>query len=161
LSFKHLRRESYRLLGIISHLAPDPIPLQLLCQDRYEEFEDAFRELRLAALVRESDTSDLKALSIHRLVQTAFRGHITSEERLIAFDNATQLTLTAMQNKALDDRAAGKQTYDILHPHIENLKGFPERRRSETGLLLLHFIPNSDRSACSVSNSRAFFTKFK
>jgi len=142
LSFKTLSHDSYRLLGIISHLAPDSIPATLLCQDTSKlfQFNDAVWGLTTTSLIRKySKNSGIDVFSVHRLVQQAFRDHLSLQERSTAFDDATQLVFNAIQSKDFRDTTPSEDTYEILRPHIYHLKALPEARTSETFASLLSY----------------------
>lgn len=147
LSFKTLSKESYRLLGIISYLHPDSIPDTLLCQDDSKIFKlnDAARELNRTSLIRRhSGQSGTNIFSVHRLVQRTFRDHLSPQERLSAFDDATWLLFNAIKSEALSDTTQCEDIYEFLRPHIANLKDFQEARNSETFAALLSYVTNSE-----------------
>jgi hypothetical protein len=123
-----LSHDSYRLLGIISHLAPDSILAILLCQDTSKlfEFNDAVRELTISSLIRKHDHSGIDVFSIHRLVQQAFWDHLSLEERSTAFNDATQLVFNAIRSKSFHDTTPSEETYEILSPYIYQLKALPK-----------------------------------
>ncbi|TVY58467.1 hypothetical protein LSUE1_G008732, partial [Lachnellula suecica] len=164
LSFKSLSLESRSLLGIISHLAPDSIPAILLCRDLGEAFFEAVEGLLDSSLAtRYSSSSGIVVFSIHRLVQVAFRDYLSLEEREKAFDAATQLVFDALKSSTLDNVTPNPSRCEILQPHIDYLKEFPEARTSKTFDSLLSYstrnnfyLLNDNKSVASEDTSQDF-----
>ncbi|PVH73049.1 hypothetical protein DL98DRAFT_576474 [Cadophora sp. DSE1049] len=83
LSFEALEPDSRLLLGILSFLVPDTIPLAFR--------GDAIEQLEDLALIRQDIAS--ATVSIHRLVQSEFLFHISAEDRQKAFGSSVSLLL--------------------------------------------------------------------
>lgn len=134
LSFKALSTESYRLLGIMSHLDPDSIPASLLHQDPLTtfRFHEAIRDLIRRSLIKHTEESGNSTFLVHRVLQNEFRGHLSREERSNAFEQCTQLVLDAIQSKSFGDTTQSQETYELLLPHITHLKNLPESLNSKT-----------------------------
>ncbi len=122
ISFKSLDPQSRTVLGIICFLEPDHIPEALfnfkpregeLLPERLEFTQDTFGfsevigNLLTSALIKRD--SDRRALTIHRLVQEAFKSFMSAEERQQSFNDATIFLWTSFPG--LDPEA--QQLYPV------------------------------------------------
>jgi hypothetical protein len=75
-----------KLLGFFAFLAPERIPLDLIIEEIVDEDErtDALMALSAVSLVEHQTLEDGAAgVTLHRLVQAAMRGQLTSQERFM------------------------------------------------------------------------------
>ncbi|KAF1961988.1 hypothetical protein CC80DRAFT_522601 [Byssothecium circinans] len=134
---------SHTLLGILSYLMPDNIPQSLFaldpeveapigcefCSDEFEFAETMELLLTLALVKRNRDEG---VFSIHRMVQTQFKFHLSAEGRQKALDDAVALVYEVFPK---ENDAEGQQ-YDQWAEcnrylqHVINLKDcFKEEKK--------------------------------
>lgn len=146
LSFRSLDQDSLSLLGILSFLSPDGIPESLFdvqsiadlpeslnfCADQSSFFKVRGNLVAIALVSRDKET---QTLSIHRLVQTAFRYFLSPEMRQKAFDDAAVLISHAFPRRD----TASAQMYLVwnkcaaLLQHVLSLKDCFRKEMEEHG----------------------------
>lgn len=101
LSFESLSPGGVALLGILAYINPDSVPEKIFTSAEAHSLPSSLREeldfydivetlLTLALIKRDKDA---KAYSIHRLIQTQYRYHISRGDRQNAFNQAVKLLL--------------------------------------------------------------------
>ncbi|KAI0096977.1 P-loop containing nucleoside triphosphate hydrolase protein [Nemania sp. FL0031] len=160
-AFQSLEKNGFSLLGIISFLEPDNIPLEIFTpqfdpqlppdliflKDKSTRFSTALRELTTLGLVK--CDKDSSVLSVHRLIQAEFRCLLEPSRRQRVYDDAVTL-LSCVVPK--DDDESG-QLYDRWEgfnrylQHALNLRDiFEEERKSQYPL-------KASKAFCNMMNS--------
>ncbi len=135
LSYTNLSTESQILISFLAFLAPDNIPVDLICEKIQNcsttnlsiknnpfldilEFENAKSELLIYSLCEQLD-SENELLSIHRLIRLSIQNYLISDEKYILYliEILSILNITFDIDLAEIDTEEYKQ-FDILLPHL-------------------------------------------
>jgi tetratricopeptide (TPR) repeat protein len=149
-SFHQLAPTAQVLLRLLSHMAPDPIPVAMI-----EAGETIVREAAGSDRPIREDLGQLAALSllsrqgssirVHRLMQEVVRQGIPSEQQEVSLDRAVELLLRYAPPQA--DDSDTWRVWDLLRPHAKEVlarakeRGWLEkvatlRFMTEVGMLL-------------------------
>ncbi|KAI7288787.1 hypothetical protein KC343_g1092 [Hortaea werneckii] len=145
MSFQSLNKQSSAILGVLAYLSPDAIPQAIFepkdasvlpeslkfCEDAFD-FSDEMETLMTLALVKRN--KELRAFSVHRLVQTCFRHFLSPEDRQKSFNDATMLVSAAFPRKDAEFSQLYHRwdTCALYLPHVLNLRdSFREEKATD------------------------------